>query len=102
MTKTQTELSPFSGMPWWVKAIAVVGFPIALSIVLLWFNQVAVANTLESLDSRTTGIESVAHDNNQILKGLQESKDMDSYRLALMCNSLVEPSVKSECWRGIK
>ena len=29
--------SALNGMPWWVKAFAYVGFPVALSIGLLWY-----------------------------------------------------------------
>lgn len=59
--------SVLNGMPWWVKAFAYVGFPVALSVGLLWYiftiNQPHIEDTKKVGNALGDAVESLAYTN---------------------------------------
>ena len=52
-----------NGMPWWVKAFAYVGFPVALSISLLWYIFTINQPHIEDARNVNKAVESLAYTN---------------------------------------
>lgn len=59
--------SAFDGMPWWIRAVTVVGFPVVLSVGLLWYfltvNLAHVEETVQAHKAMNRAVDSLAYTN---------------------------------------
>lgn len=50
---------PLSGLPWWVKAIVIVGVPSAIALGLVWSDRMQLTTTVRDNQDRLIRIETV-------------------------------------------
>lgn len=103
MPERTEKYDPFSGLPWYIKAIAIVGVPSLISIGLVWNNEIQLIRKVE--DTQTVvermKIDYDTHDKyvrdtfNELTKQGKENKRL----LQLVCYGVVKDSRKEDCFK---
>lgn len=93
---------PMSGLPWWMKAIVIVGVPSAIALGLVWSDRAQLSNTVQTI--RTSQIEmqlgNLEHDRNVRTEfdGLnKQTAETNRILLAGCVNSATNEEQRNRC-----
>jgi hypothetical protein len=95
---------PFFGMPWFIKAVALIGVPSVISLLLVWSIQVKVSDTVYSNAQaiHEVRLEAIAHDVRvqTSFAEIKQQGQVNERLLRMICSSLAKtPELSQNCWR---
>lgn len=95
---------PFQGMPWQVKAVAIVGAPILISLFLIWSIDSRLVGTVNDNHSQlqTIRTEAVEHDKrvSASFEQLKEQSNTNERLLRMICFGVQKTEeAKQGCWK---
>lgn len=92
----------FSGMPWYVKAVAVVAVPSLISLGVVWNNETRMVAKVEETRIRVERLEVQTSEHDKAVKEdflrLTESGKTNERLLRLICSGVAPKEAKSACW----
>ena len=96
--------SILSGMPWYIRAIAIVGVPSLIAISLIWSIETRMVSTINESHQRLVELTSLetAHDRRvtENFTGLQRQGDTNEQLLRMICYGVQKTEeAKQGCWK---
>jgi hypothetical protein len=90
----------FSGLPWWLRGMAVVGFPAVAAIYLTWLVGQALPSKVEAVQNKVNDVYSLEYQHNVVFLEKWSAQEQAQRELVTITRALCVNSAKDEVARN--